>query len=291
MNKANNIPAKINLSSTQVLKTLRVLIQGDYTMSELIEKLNKNEEKPIFNNSVVCKYINTCRFCGIEIHRVCGKYIVSSIPFCLNITDRENILLDYLKNKAGEALSSQSNKEFNNFLKKLSKYAGKELATTEKGDVNTICEAFEDAIRCKHKVLLILKDKTKAECTPINIEEDNGKLYFHVTCQDRERMIYVKRVSAIQIMTDRFVPMKNEGSSVFELTGNLAKNYSLREYETIIQNNLPESLTIRNHGENNVVLVSRLMRYGELCKLKNPSHLCQEMRRTIDETLANYGEV
>ena len=56
---------KKNLSSMQVIKTLQTLLQGNFTMNELIEKLNANESEPIFNNSVVSKYINTCRYCGI----------------------------------------------------------------------------------------------------------------------------------------------------------------------------------------------------------------------------------
>ena len=63
----NHIAIKRNISSMQVLKTLQKLLEGDYTMSELIEILNENEPDVVFNNSVVSKYINTCRYCGIEI--------------------------------------------------------------------------------------------------------------------------------------------------------------------------------------------------------------------------------
>ena len=71
---------KKNLSSIQVLKTLQVLLQGNYTMQELINKLNTNEETPIFNNSVISKYINTCRYCGIDIPKIHNKYFVASMP-------------------------------------------------------------------------------------------------------------------------------------------------------------------------------------------------------------------
>jgi len=53
---------KKNLSSIQVLKTLLVLLENNYTMQELVEKLNENENDSVFNNSVVSKYINTCRY-------------------------------------------------------------------------------------------------------------------------------------------------------------------------------------------------------------------------------------
>ena len=52
----NKISIKKNLSSMQVLKTLQVLLQGNFTMQELIERLNKSEEEPVFNNSVIRVY-------------------------------------------------------------------------------------------------------------------------------------------------------------------------------------------------------------------------------------------
>ena len=66
----NKISIKKNLSSMQVLKTLQVLLQGNFTMQELIERLNKSEEGPVFNNSLISKYINTCRYCGINILKI-----------------------------------------------------------------------------------------------------------------------------------------------------------------------------------------------------------------------------
>ena len=58
MNKVatnDNQAVKRNQSSMQVLKTLQLLLEDNYTMSELIEKLNEKEDEPIFNNSVVSK--------------------------------------------------------------------------------------------------------------------------------------------------------------------------------------------------------------------------------------------
>ena len=44
---------KRNLSSMQVLKTLQVLLEGNYTMNELTKKLNEDEDSPVFNHSVI----------------------------------------------------------------------------------------------------------------------------------------------------------------------------------------------------------------------------------------------
>ena len=39
---------KINASSMQVIKTLLTLMQGDYSMNDLVEQLNMNEAEPIY---------------------------------------------------------------------------------------------------------------------------------------------------------------------------------------------------------------------------------------------------
>ena len=39
---------KRNQSSMRVLKTLQLLLEDNYTMSELIHKLNANEKEPVF---------------------------------------------------------------------------------------------------------------------------------------------------------------------------------------------------------------------------------------------------
>ena len=81
---ANDQAMKKNQASLQVLKTLKVLLEDNYTMSEIVDRLNSQEKEPIFNNSVVSKYINTCRYCGIEISKIRNRYYVIKMPFGIN---------------------------------------------------------------------------------------------------------------------------------------------------------------------------------------------------------------
>ena len=47
---------KTNIAGMQVIKTLLMLLEDNYTMSELVEKLNEAEKEAIFNNNVISKY-------------------------------------------------------------------------------------------------------------------------------------------------------------------------------------------------------------------------------------------
>lgn len=288
MKKKN--PIKKNMSSTQVLKTLLVLISGDYTMAELVQKLNENEQTPVFNNSVVSKYINTCRCCGIKIPKINNRYYVTELPFGLDFTQTECELIEYLQDYAKQYLSVPKNKDLDVFIKKLNKYSNKKITNIEPGSISMVNKIFEQALLDKRKILLMLKDKNSIECIPLDIFEDNGRQYFHVSYNDKERNIALDRVSGLRILQERFGRIKDEGSIVYKMTGVLAKNYTIRENERIVTNELPESLTVVNDNNNTPMLLSRLFKYGELCELRTPKNTRLLFKDMIDETLANYGE-
>ena len=288
--KTKGMLVKINLSSTQVLKTLKILMSGDYTMSELIEKLNENEPEPIFNNGVVSKYINTCRYCGIGIPKINNKYFVSKIPFGIDISVRENELINYLQSNAEAALSAGANKKLANFFTKVSRYSNREIERAEGESSEKICSIFEKAAKDEIKLLFLLKNKKSLKCIPINILYHNGKRYFHVYSEDKEYNILIDRVAGIEVLKERFSTLKPDGAVVFKLFDALAKNYNIHENEKIIANDLPNSITVVNYNENKLVLLSRLLRYGDLCEIETPAHIRLKMKEIIDETLANYGE-
>lgn len=94
---AANEVVKRNISGMQVIKTIQVLIDNNFTMSELVETLNKSEKEPIFNNNVISKYINTCRYCGFTIPKENNRYFVAKIPFGLSLSEKDVDLLENLQ--------------------------------------------------------------------------------------------------------------------------------------------------------------------------------------------------
>ena len=113
---ANDQAMKKNQASLQVLKTLKVLLEDNYTMSEIVDRLNSQEKEPIFNNSVVSKYINTCRYCGIEISKIRNRYYVIKMPFGINFDIKELELIKILQDTATSHLSQKMNITFKNII-------------------------------------------------------------------------------------------------------------------------------------------------------------------------------
>ena len=282
---------KKNISSMQVLKTLQVLLQGNYTMQELVSILNENENEPLFNNSVISKYINTCRYCGIDIPKIHNKYFVASMPFGLELDVKDTDLLERLQNIIRQEMSKKNNKIFDGFIEKINRFSNKKISRVEKATYQISVEMFERAIKEKRKIRLMFKNKAIWDCIPLNIAENKGKNFFHVLANGYEKMVDTERVSGIEVLSDKFVKNYSEQMVVFELKTPLAQRYSLRENERLIKPFDGQSITVSNHGEGKEILLSRLLRYDDKCEIINPKIYREEMKEIIDSALRNYGEI
>lgn len=288
---AKKLSQKKNLSSMQVIKTLQVLLEGNFTMSELIEKLNQNEKEPVFNNSVISKYINTCRFCGIEIPKIHNKYFVTSMPFGLELTNIDINLLESMQNLVKNEMTKKYNKLFNSFIEKLNRYSNKKIARVEKATYQLTSELFENAVADRRKIQLLFKNRVIMECIPIKITEVKGKTYFNVFYKNRERMIDSARVSGLEVMKQKFLQNFNDESVIFLIRDDLAARYDLRENEQYTKTDRIGWKAISNRGENKEVLLSRLLRYDDKCEIISPKTYRDEMKQILDSALSNYGEV
>lgn len=285
------LSAKKNLSSTQVLKTLLVLLQGNYTMQELISKLNAGEPEPVFNNSVVSKYINTCRYVGIDIPKIHNRYFVTSIPFGFELTGNDIGILEIMQNIIREEMGSKCNKIFDRFLEKINRYSNKKIARVEKETYHMTAELFELGVSEKRKVRLMYKNKVIQDCIPIGVVENKDKTYFHVIYKNKEKMIDASRVSGIQVLGEKYIQNFSDQVVIFELKAPLAQRYNLRENERLMKNFDGHSITVSNHGESKEILFSRLLRYDDKCEIINPKSYREEMKQIISSALSNYGEV
>ncbi len=285
------ISMKKNQSCIQVLKTLNVLLQGNFSMQEIIEKLNSQEVTPIFNNAVVSKYINTCRFCGIEIPKIHNKYFVTSMPFGFELTTCEVNLLETLQSIVRNDMAKKYNKIFDEFIEKVNKFTNRKLARVEKESYQISAELFEHAVSDKRKVRLMFKNRDILDCIPVKMDVNNGKTFFHVISKNKDKLIDINRVSGLEVLNEKFIATFNEQVVVFELKGALALRYNLRENERLVKPYDGTSITVSNQSDSKDVLLSRLLRYDDKCEIIHPKSYREEMAQIIDGALSNYGEI
>jgi hypothetical protein len=210
------VAIKRNLSSMQVIKTLQLLLEDNYTMTELVERLNKDEKEPVFNNSVVSKYINTCRYVGIDIPKIHNRYYVAQVPFGMNITAAELDLLEKLQYTASEKLTKNSIIHFANLMSRINKFSNKHIARVEKKTFKNTCELFERAVEEKRKVVLMFRAKALLECVPLKISESKNQFCRRGACepcaQVRRRGTHLGRRPSLDPARAHSVPLHRQGS-------------------------------------------------------------------------------
>lgn len=285
----SKVSSKINLSSMQVIKTLQVLMQGNFTMNELVDRLNINEKDAIFNNSVVSKYINTCRYCGIEIPKIQNKYFVASMPFGLDLTSNDIDLLEKLQNVVKQNMLKKYCKIFDDFINKVNKYSNKKIIRVDKNNYKMTLEIFENAV-CEHrKVKFLYKNGAEYICSPIKIVENGNKVFFNVSYKNKDKLINSERVSGLSVLSEKFFPRISNVTVTYKMKNVLAKRYALRENEKILQRFENGDIVISNSGEVKEILFSRLFRYDDLCEILTPKQYREEFKNILDNTLSNYG--
>lgn len=285
---ANKVSQKKNQSSTQVIKTLRVLMQGNYTMNELIDILNVSEAEPVFNNSVVSKYINTCRYCGIDISKVHNKYYLTTLPFGMDLSFIDIDLLSLLQSYVKVEISKRDSNLINSFTEKITRFSNKKISRVEKKELSLSAELFERAIAKKHKIKLLFKNRDILECIPVGITSEGDKTFFNIY-NKRHRSIDISRLSGVEISDRKYADLFNSNQVVvFKLKPPLAKRYEARENEQIEEN--PDgTIMVRNKNENKEQLFSRLLRYDDKCEIIQPKGYREDMKALIDDMLNNYG--
>ena len=76
---------------------------------------------------------------------------------------------------------------------------------------------------------------------------------------------------------------------VFELYGRLANSYKLKPSESVI-NFEQGKIVVSNSEEDRDVLLRRLLKYGENCKIVTPKSMQEEMISLTNEMLKNLEE-
>ena len=274
----------------RVLQMLHLLFQKNYTMNELMEALSEITGEKC-SNFLVCKYINTCRFCGIDIQKINGKYTLLKLPFGLNFSDEELKLIADIRHFCSGMRVSKTVRSINSIIKKINQRSDKYYARANVIEDDENIEKFEEAIEKGFKIEFKYTEDGKKHnilCEPLELDYDNDTLGFIVNHNgDRKRVFHA---DIIEITITSIKASKNMASTavVFQLKDILAKRYTLKAGERIVDTNLDGSINVLNKSEDKKTLLHRLLKYGNLCEVISPRAYKKEMLSIIDKTLENY---
>ena len=281
---------KINISSMRVLQMLSLLFTKSYTMNELMDKLSEVTGENC-SNFLVSKYINTCRFCGIDIQKINGKYTLLKLPFGLDFSDEELRLLGDIRCFCAGMRVSKNVRNINTLLQKINQRTDKYYARVNVPEDDENIVKFEDALDKLVKIELKYTENNVSHsilCEPLEYNYENNLLGFVVNHNGDRKRIYHSDITSITITNIKASKNLSSASVVFQLKDILAKRYTLRAGERIVATNDDGSINVLNKTEDKKALLHRLLKYGKLCEVMSPRHYKKEMLSIIDKTLENY---
>ncbi|MCM1265345.1 MAG: hypothetical protein NC200_04015 [Candidatus Gastranaerophilales bacterium] len=280
---------RINIASYKVLQTLLCLFKKDMTMKELVDDLNgANLGK--YNNFVISKYINTCKACGIDIQKINNKYTIINFPIGMRFNARESKLLheivSFTENfKLDNGIISTIHNLFNKLHLQFFKSNNGLLSSKN----CRIIKTFEKACEEQYQVKIMFKNKTVYKCSPKSINVENGRIFFTTDNFAGVKQINPDDIIDIIITEEKSVSKYSSPNVIFELYGQLAKNYQLKENEQIIRIKDDNTLVVLNKYEKKKELLHRLMRYDSSCKLISPKEYVIDIRDMIIKSIENQN--
>ncbi len=281
--------SKVNAASLKVLYTLQLLFERDLEMNELIKyyELYHNEYN---SNFVMSKYINTCRYCGIDIKKINNKYQIVNFPIGISFSENELSLFNELKNCCEKMKVQHLLENMQEILNKINRRAERPISPVSNAVIKDAnIKTFEKACLLSQKVKITFKNNESIQCEPIEVSIKDDEMNLIVFDGTNSKSITPDNIEQVRILpqksNNKFLPT----TVLFEVKGKLAKNYQLRPHEEVMRILSNGDLLIKNRFEDKIQLFHRLMRYGDNCKLVSPKLYVAEMKEFIEETLKNYA--
>jgi len=287
----------------RVFKVLEILLSQDISKKELIEQLRDSKIfENIYTPEAFIKYFNTLDVLGFSIEKNKNIYRLKNALFKVEISKSE-LLAFYNLIKYIQKLHNKSLEEVAKLaLLKIIKYTEPEIQDELYKRITELPEKISEAdnlilslesFLSDGQLVLITYYKNSNAVETITceikevIEKKNG---IFISCYDitnaRNKNISVKSIVSVKSSPLRGVSAYAKNSTVFRLYGRLAVIYKLKQSEKVIDFS-NDYITISNLSEDRDVLLKRLLKYGESCKIVKPKSLQQEYIKLVDEILAN----
>lgn len=283
----NNQSCKLNNASMNVLYTMISLLEKPLTMKDLINAFSKYSP---CNNFVISKYINTCRFCKFDIVKYSGKYFLRKLPIKISFSrEEEDLITNHIANNAVKSNSNEIMNTISEFLFKLCRLTSFDAVIEPLLHKNTFINMFEEAMYSELMLELTTCDGKNFVCSPVEIKYIKDKTLLSVFHNDEMKDIPLEKVTSINRTSRKIATGIIPHTVTFRLMKDLAKRYSTRPHERIINTEADGSIIISNRSEDKEQLMKRLMRYDEKCEIISPKILRDEFKTKIDKILENYN--
>lgn len=298
---------KISDTSIRVLETLKFFSKSIASIHDIIHHFEKlHPDSRTYTNEVILKYINTLKVFGFRFSKQKDKYVLLNTPDQMDFSESELKTIYFLEKLAGTFPEEKIKTEINQFLQELEKRFSDNTKilskTLNKPDFLKIDFNYQNyAAKIKEyekycldnqrlKITYQHKNETSIMVEPREIKYIGKEVYFSVY---NPISAQIQDINFNTILKIEQLPLKTNmgtmlASVTFQLKDRLAKAYKLHDSEKLLQVETDGSIVVLNQTEDRLLLLKRLMRYGENCEVISPKTLREEMRQMIKATLKNY---
>ena len=292
----------------RILEVLKILLNNNFGKSEIINLLKNNSKfENVYTNEAFIKYFNTLEIAGLKVNKIKNKYELENALINIELKEDEKKLLLYILNNYRvlhntsdeDALKSaiiKINKFLSNFenINLIESFFIKQPKFTDNIKENLV-ETFNKLLNDNLLVKIKYKNKQNKEEEVIlelkEIIEKNNNIYVIGYCkkQERNKRILIDTITLVEQMPQKSTNVSKNTSVTFEIYGKLASLYKLKPSEKLVDFT-ESSRTISNTDEDKDVLLKRLLKYGENCKILKPESYQKELLSLTDDILKNLEE-
>ena len=288
--------SKVSETIVRVSSLLLRLMESPISYEEIFEHFENKLSTQVYTKEAVKKYFDTLRALGLEISKEKGKYSLTNFLVQINLKKEEIEAFNHIETSVLKYGTTNDITNFINFKRKILKFLDKnsrESITQLKSGFFTSklglkVKQFQEL--CDEGQRINIKYRNNEIIVePQNICFMNNKVYFECfNCETSTTKKFVlDKVELIGRQPQRNKNVKFSKTVVFELSGKLAKNYKLKEGESILAEN-PQKLFIKNTSEDYELLAQRLIRYKNYCKVIKPDEFREYFTNYVDKILNVY---
>lgn len=292
-------------TGTRILEILKLLQERTLTKKEIISELKKKDGVDcVYTPEAFIKYFNTFDSVGFELTRDGKEYTLENSLVAADISDEEKeIFLKMLNNKK-MLLIPKDERKLKETCNKLIKYLNgkitkqdlekiyKEKEDEQKRQKSSKLEVIRQMVDCPYVLKLEYKKKTgQVENINVelkNIQEKNGEMYgvFYMPTKGRNKKVKIKDIVSLTQLPKKAAESYYTNGVSFELYGRLAKLYKLKASEKVVGFD-GEKKIISNSEEDKDLLIRRLLKYGDNCKIIYPKELQNDLLELTEKMLEN----
>lgn len=298
-------PEKKHDTGLRILEILRILLDEDLTKNELIEKLKGNIEiESVYTQEAFIKYFNTFELLGLKLKKDRARYSFSTAILKVDLNEEEKKALIELVKFISKFNNRTSEEIISKIFLRLEKYVNldiEEILRKTKEEENVLCnnnvkenliKTLKDMLYEGQNVSITYKKNNLTEETITvelkEIQQLNNNTF--IVCYNpkigRSKKICIDLITSLKQEPNKNTGFDCHNNVTFEIYGRLIRAYKLKEHEKSIDFNA-NRVVISNTKEDKDILLLRLLKYGENCKIVSPTSLQEEFLALTEKMIKN----